>query len=100
MSTNYIFPHSIMVSEPKGSSSPERSSTLSTHPLPMAINYSSSPSYTISDIPHLKNQLQFMSVKLDNENFLIWKKQIVPLLDSHELSDYHHHFIIFATFSH
>ncbi|XP_026400026.1 uncharacterized protein LOC113295908 [Papaver somniferum] len=43
---------------------------------------------TTYDIPNLEKQLQFITVKIDDENFLIWKKQIKSLLASLDIDDF------------
>lgn len=73
-----------MVSEPTTSQTSGLSSTTSQQ---MAAN-TPPPSTTIDKIPNLKNQLQFISVKLNDENFLVWKKQIVAVLNSLDIHDY------------
>ncbi|KAL5723010.1 hypothetical protein ACHQM5_006458 [Ranunculus cassubicifolius] len=48
----------------------------------------SSSSPKTYDIPDLDKQLKFVTVKLDDENFLIWKKQIFSILKALEITEY------------
>ncbi|OVA15310.1 hypothetical protein BVC80_4693g3 [Macleaya cordata] len=63
----------------------------------MATESTPSPSDTSSpaasnpsspSIPPLNYLIQAISIKLDSENFLVWQKQVDPLLESQELFDY------------
>ncbi|KAL5698877.1 hypothetical protein ACHQM5_029856 [Ranunculus cassubicifolius] len=48
----------------------------------------SSSSLRTYEIPDLEKQIKFITVKVDDDNFLIWKKQIYSLLKSLEITDY------------
>ncbi|OVA06348.1 hypothetical protein BVC80_8883g17 [Macleaya cordata] len=63
-------------------SSPSTTDTAPVLP-PSSSSTSSSP-----PVPHLNSLLQYVSVKLDTENFLVWKKQMIPLLKSQKLYPY------------
>ncbi|OVA08609.1 hypothetical protein BVC80_723g1 [Macleaya cordata] len=60
-------------------------------PLPASLSTTvASPSSSSNvSLPSLNNLVQFISVKLTEENFLIWKKQLLPVLRSQDL----YHFI-------
>jgi hypothetical protein len=74
-----------MVSEPQAHANPTSSMASSTSSGFSSSSSSSSSTTTTITAPFIPNFTQFISLKLDSSNYLMWQSQVLPVLRSNDL---------------
>jgi len=74
-----------MVSEPQAHANPTSSMASSTSSGSSSSSSSSSSTTTTITAPFIPNFTQFISLKLDSSNYLMWQSQVLPVLRSNDL---------------